>query len=251
MIRITGQDERLTAFAFLRKCLNDDPQFHSKAETILEKLNDRMDEDTWIMDREEDIRGILIHDENFRIVFVYVRQDCRQTGIGSALIDKTIEEAEMIGYSRVTIQAFGTVREWLLSLGFDTDEQDKQAVASLEYLCGRSLLGKTVEIIVDQPYGSLDQRTEGIRTLNGGYVKEKITMMDTEVKPAYVVGVQQPVETFTGVVIGLIYHRDDHLIRIIAAPCGMLIDRKAVIEQIGMTEQYYESRMIFADGGQS
>ncbi|MGM9940698.1 MAG: GNAT family N-acetyltransferase [Bulleidia sp.] len=249
MIRIAGQDEKLTAFAFLKDCLPDDPQFHSGAETILNQLQGRMDEDTWIMEQEDSIRGVLIHDDSFRIRFLYVRNDCRHQGIGTDLLNQMAEQAQRIGYARITVQAFGPFRQWLVNQGFETDEDDENAVASLEYLCGRSLLGKTVQIIVDQPYGSLDLRTEGIRTCNVGYMKEEDVMEDREIIPAYVTGVHQPLETFTGVVIGLIYHKEDHLIRVIAAPHGMIIDRKQVISEIGMMEQYYESRMIFADGG--
>ena len=117
----------------------------------------------------------------------------------------------------------------------------------MEYLCGMYLLGKTVTVKVERTYGSLDLRSEGELSVNCGYIEEEVTMDDTFIKDAYIVGVHEPLESFTGVVIALLYHEEDDLIRAVVGRQGEVIDHEQVIQEIGMVEQYYNARIVFAD----
>ena len=249
IVRLT-HEEREEALAFLERGLAEDELLKEGHEKILEGFRKRQDTYMWLACREHDtLTGLLLSDEEFRIVFLYTDEKERNKGAATGLLNELIREADHCGISRIRVQAFGNSIAFFEHAGFDVLKkyEDTPAVADMEYLCGRKMLGKTVTVIVDRPYGSLDLRSEGQLTVNCGYLEEKITMEDCEVREACIVGVKMPVETFTGVVIAMIYHEEDSHVHLVVARKGAVVDHDEVIQEIGMVEQYYHSRIVFAD----
>lgn len=244
MICILNETQRSDAFAFLKKNLAGDPTTGSFSEKLIAGFMQRQDSYTWLSSQnEEGINGILLLDESYRIVFLYVGKEDRNKGYGSALLNACVNIADKSSVAKLKIHTITEITQFLENYGFESVTKRDE----MEYLCGKSLLGKTVTVIVERPYGSLDLRNEGELSVNCGYIQEEITMNDTDMKNACIVGVYQPVETFTGVVIGLVYHEEDSNIHAIVARNGELIDHDKVIQEIGMVEQYYHSRIVFAD----
>lgn len=245
MMIVTGQGDRLTAFAFLKECLDSDASLSKGTEQILKKLE--QENYTWLVcQRDEQICGVLLYDENFRIALLMVHPDYRNKGAGTALLKGLIEKAEQMHVSRISVQGYGDLVSWFEKKGFDILEKTEGDIpfAAMEYLCGRSFLGKSVTVIVDRPYGSLDQRSDGEMTCSCGYVQQPVTMEDCDDIEARIVGVYEPRETFTGTVIGIIYHQEDSNLHLIVAPPTWTINKEEIITQIGMVEQYYHTRMI-------
>ena len=71
------------------------------------------------------------------------------------------------------------------------------------------MIGKTVTVTVDRPLGSAHpDYPEMIYPINYGYI-EGIMAPDGEEQDAYILGVSQPVERFTGRIIAIVRRADD------------------------------------------
>ena len=105
-----------------------------------------------------------------------------------------------------------------------------------------SLLGKTVEVVVDRPVGHTHV-TKGITlhyTVNYGYLPG-IMGGDGEEQDVYILGVEHPLERFSGPVIGVIRRYDDNEDKLVAAPEGMVFTRDQIREATWFVEQYFDS----------
>ena len=83
----------------------------------------------------------------------------------------------------------------------------------------QSLLGKTVDIVIDRPIGHTHV-TKGITlhyTINYGYLPG-IAGGDGEEQDVYILGVDVPLKIFHGTIIGAIFRADDNEDKLVAAP---------------------------------
>ena len=103
-------------------------------------------------------------------------------------------------------------------------------------------LGKTVTVIIDRPVG-FHHITKGIHldyTINYGFL-EGVTGGDGEEQDVYVLGVSEPLDSFTGPVIGVVRRRDDNEDKLIAAPEGLHLTREQMAEAVFFVERYFDS----------
>lgn len=71
------------------------------------------------------------------------------------------------------------------------------------------MTGDTVTVTVDRPLGSCHPKHKDIRyPVSCGYIKG-VTAPDGEEQHAYILGVNIPVEMFTGKIISVIHRFDD------------------------------------------
>ena len=106
----------------------------------------------------------------------------------------------------------------------------------------RQYMGKTVEVIIDRPIGYI-HHVKGITlhyTVNYGYLPG-VTGGDGEEQDVYVLGVTEPLERFTGRIIGAVRRADDSEDKLVAAPEGMLLDQAGIAEAVWFVEQYFDS----------
>ena len=106
----------------------------------------------------------------------------------------------------------------------------------------RAYLGKTVDVIIDRPIG-FHHVTKGIHlnyTINYGYLPGVIGG-DGEEQDVYVLGVKEPLERFTGRIIGAVRRADDNEDKLIAAPEGVVLRREDMAREIHFVEQYFDS----------
>ena len=106
----------------------------------------------------------------------------------------------------------------------------------------REYLGKTVEVIIDRPIGYV-HHVKGITlhyTVNYGYLPG-ITGGDGEEQDVYVLGVTEPLERFTGRVIGAVHRSDDSEDKLVAAPEGMEFRSGEIEEAVRFVEKYFAS----------
>ena len=59
----------------------------------------------------------------------------------------------------------------------------------------------------------------------------------------FLLGVEQPVETYTGKIIGIVYRADDVEDKLIMAPEGMLFPVEDMTAAVYFQEKYYDSRV--------
>ena len=106
----------------------------------------------------------------------------------------------------------------------------------------RSLMGKTVDIVIDRPIGHTHV-TKGITlhyTINYGYLPG-ITGGDGEEQDVYILGVEEPIQYFRGRIIGAIRRQDDNEDKLVAAPKGMAFTRQQIAEATYFVEKYFHS----------
>ena len=106
----------------------------------------------------------------------------------------------------------------------------------------RSYLGKTVEVVIDRPIGHVHV-TKGITlhyTINYGYLPG-VTGGDGEEQDVYILGVEEPLERFTGRIIGAIRRSDDNEDKLVAAPEGMVFHQGQIAEATWFVEKYFTS----------
>lgn len=106
----------------------------------------------------------------------------------------------------------------------------------------RKYMGKTVEVVIDRPIGFV-HHTKGVTlhyTVNYGYLPG-INGGDGEEQDVYVLGVDTPMERFTGRIIAAIRRRDDNEDKLVAAPEGMIFHQNQIAEAVHFVEKYFDS----------
>ena len=106
----------------------------------------------------------------------------------------------------------------------------------------QAFLGKNVTVVIDRPIG-FHHVTKGIRldyTVNYGFLPG-VTGGDGEEQDVYILGVQEPLETFEGIIIGAVRRRDDNEDKLVAAPEGMVFTAAQIGAEIHFVEKYFDS----------
>lgn len=107
-----------------------------------------------------------------------------------------------------------------------------------------SVIGGTVTVTVDRPLGSWHPEHEDMYyPINYGYV-EGIMAPDGEEQDAYILGVDKPVEKFTGIIIAIVHRNNDVEEKWVVAPEGMAFSKEEIREQIRFQEQYFDSEIV-------
>ena len=105
------------------------------------------------------------------------------------------------------------------------------------------IIGQTVTVTVDRPLGSFHpQHRDMYYPVNYGYVRG-ITAPDGEEQDAYILGVNEPVDEFTGKVIAVIHRYDDVEEKWVAAPGDMSFTKEEIWEQVCFQEKYFRSEI--------
>ena len=102
-------------------------------------------------------------------------------------------------------------------------------------------MGKAVHVVVDRPIGY--QHGNISYPINYGYLPG-IMAADGEEQDAYIIGVTEPVEQFSGQVIGAIHRRNDCEDKLVVAPVGAVYHQGQIAEAVHFQEQYFDSRVI-------
>lgn len=107
-----------------------------------------------------------------------------------------------------------------------------------------SVIGRTVSVTVDRPLGSYHPEHEDMYyPINYGYV-EGIMAPDGEEQDAYILGVDEAVEKFTGTVIAVVHRNDDVEEKWVVVPEGMTFTKEEIMKQIYFQEQYFDSKIM-------
>lgn len=104
-------------------------------------------------------------------------------------------------------------------------------------------LGKTVEIKIDRPIGSIHPRyADLIYPINYGYIPG-VLGGDGEALDVYLFGVDNPVKAYKARVIGIVHRHNDVEDKLVAAPEGINFTQTEIAEALHFQEQYYESEI--------
>ena len=106
------------------------------------------------------------------------------------------------------------------------------------------MIGKTVTVTVDRMMGTYHpEHPELYYPINYGYIKG-IIAPDGEEQDAYILGISNPVDEFTGKVIAIIHRKDDIEEKWVVAPDDMSFTKEEIEEQVHFQEQYFDSEII-------
>lgn len=108
----------------------------------------------------------------------------------------------------------------------------------------KRFLGKQITVTVDRPLGSRHPKhPDMIYPVNYGYI-EGVFAPDGEEQDVYILGVDEPIEKFEGVVIAVIHRKDDIEDKLVAAPVGMSFTKDEIASAVDFTEKYFDSEVI-------
>lgn len=106
------------------------------------------------------------------------------------------------------------------------------------------MIDDIVTVTVDRPLGSNHPKYKDMYyPINYGYI-EGIIAPDGEEQDAYILGVDQPVERFTGKIIAIVHRYDDAEEKWVVCPEDVSFTKAEIIELIRFQEQYYQSEII-------
>ena len=109
------------------------------------------------------------------------------------------------------------------------------------------MLGKIVTVTVDRPLGSAHPEwPEMIYPANYGYIAG-IMAPDGEEQDAYILGVPEPVQQFTGRITAIVRRADDVEEKWVVCPPDMTFSKQEIAELIRFQEQYFQSEIIMEE----
>ena len=105
------------------------------------------------------------------------------------------------------------------------------------------MIGQIVTVVVDRPLGSRHpEYPELLYPVNYGYVPG-ILAGDGEEQDTYILGVEEPLERFTGRVIAVIYRLDDAENKWVVAPEGRSFTKEEIAEATMFQERFFHCRI--------
>ena len=100
---------------------------------------------------------------------------------------------------------------------------------------------RIVTVVVDRPLGSRHpEYPELIYPVNYGFIPGFMAP-DGEEQDAYILGVDEPLETFTGRLIAVIHRLDDVEDKWVVAPEGTALTASEIMDRVRFQERYFHS----------
>lgn len=108
------------------------------------------------------------------------------------------------------------------------------------FVNARTFIGKTVDVSIDRPLGSKHPEAGFIYPVNYGFLPN-VPAPDGEDMDAYILGIFNPLETFTGRCIAVIQRSDDDDDKLVVAPAGRDYSDEQILALTEFQEQFFES----------
>ena len=105
------------------------------------------------------------------------------------------------------------------------------------------MIGTIVTVTVDRPLGTAHPKHKTlIYPINYGYI-DGIPAPDGDWQDAYILGVDEPVQQFTGKVIAVIHRADDVEEKWVVCPEDKAFTKEEIEEAVRFQEQYFQSKI--------
>lgn len=114
---------------------------------------------------------------------------------------------------------------------------------SKSFQIAKQYLGKTVKVKVDRPKGSIHPKWNFEYPVNYGFL-EGILAPDGEEFDAYVLGVEEPLEEFTGRVIAIVHRLEDDDDKIVVIPEDQDIKDEEIEKLVEFQEKWFKHQII-------
>lgn len=131
------------------------------------------------------------------------------------------------------------------NIGYEKPDYTKLGVKLLKRLNLldklKETIGKEVTVYIDRPIGTIHKDIK--YKLNYGYIKDFVAL-DNEFQDAYVLGIDQPIKKFTGVVIAIIQRKNDDEDKLIVAPKNVNFTNQEINKAVNFQEKYFNHKLI-------
>lgn len=107
----------------------------------------------------------------------------------------------------------------------------------------KDYIGKEVEVVMDRPLGSKHPKHGFEYKVNYGYIPGVIAP-DGEELDTYVLGVNKPLDQFTGEVIAIVHRLDDDDDKLVVVPKGTKLTDKEILKQTNFQEQFFKPTIV-------
>lgn len=108
----------------------------------------------------------------------------------------------------------------------------------------QSFLGKIVEIKMDRMLGSKHPKHDFVYEVNYGFVPGT-KAPDGEEVDVYLLGIDRPVEIFTGKCVAVIHRKDDNDDKLVVVPENMeAITDEEIIKAVNFQEKWFDSIVV-------
>lgn len=104
----------------------------------------------------------------------------------------------------------------------------------------KEYIGKEVHVVMDRKLGSKHPKHGFVYQVNYGYIPNTISG-DGEELDAYVLGIDEPIETFDGVVIAIIHRTNDDDDKLIVTESNKNFADEEIRKYTEFQEKYFES----------
>ena len=110
-------------------------------------------------------------------------------------------------------------------------------------------LGKTVKVEIDRPVGYVHRKGEKtlVYPINYGFIPG-VLGGDGEELDIYLLGIDKPVSSFTGRIIGIVYRANDVEDKLVMAPEGVTFTAEEIAKAVYFQEKYYDTTIRDLDG---
>ena len=106
-----------------------------------------------------------------------------------------------------------------------------------------SFLGKIVTVKMDRPLGTKHPKHGFVYPVNYGFIPNTLSG-DGEELDAYVIGINKPLDTFTGRCYAIIHRTDDDDDKLVVAPDGQNPTDQEIEEKTKFQEQWFKHIIV-------
>ena len=221
---------------------------------VLKFMNDKR---ALCVKNEQEIVGVLLYSRKYNMICcLAVDPAYRKRGIASLLLREAIDKLDRD--KDITVSTFRendvkgiAPRKLYKKFGFEEGElieefgyPNQRFVLHANKSAENVIIGTTVTVTVDSPLGRYHPKYKDMYyPVNYGYIEE-IMAPDGEEQDAYILGVNEPVDKFTGKIIAIVHRKDDVEEKWVVVPDGMMVSKDEIRQQIYFQEQYYDSEIV-------
>ena len=132
----------------------------------------------------------------------------------------------------------------VVQLNVDKRRGKRRCGRRIDVPLAQTALRRVVHVVVDRPLGSVHPEHDDIvYAVNYGFVPSAMGG-DGEPQDAYILGVDEPISEFDGVVIAVIHRIDDDEDKWVVAPHGCEISDAEILEKTEFQEKYFKTELI-------
>ena len=114
---------------------------------------------------------------------------------------------------------------------------------NMKYTNAKEYQNSAVKVQMDRQLGSKHPKYDWSYPVNYGFVPDTLSP-DGEELDAYVLGVDEPLESFEGICVAIVHRTNNNDDKLIVVPEGVELSDDEIRDATHFQEQYFESEII-------